>query len=247
MRLHLLSDLHLEFGEFVPAATDADIVLLPGDIHLGIKGIEWAQRTFDKPVVYVPGNHEYYRQHMGKLGAEMAAAVAGSHVHVLLDEALVLGGVRFIGGTLWTDFNFSGNQPFAAQTARATLSDFRLIRLDANYRKLHPRDVILKHAQTRRFIQETLAQPFPGKTVVLSHHAPGALSVAPEFSDDELTSAYASRLERLFGPEVALWVHGHMHHSVDYVQAGTRVVCNPRGYAPRDLNPNFDPQLVLTL
>jgi predicted phosphodiesterase len=247
MRLHLLSDLHLEFEDFAPPPTDADVILLPGDIHVGVKGIEWAKRTFGKPVIYVPGNHEFYRQNIDKLGAEMEAAAHGSNVHVLRDEEIVIDGVRFLGGTLWTDFKYSGNQPFAAQAAKQAMEDYRLIRIGASYKKFHPRDAMLKHSQTKLFIAERTARPFPGKTVVLSHHAPSALSVAPQFADDELSSAYASRLEHLFGEHIALWVHGHMHHSVDYQERGTRVVCNPRGYSPKELNPDFEPGLVLEL
>jgi predicted phosphodiesterase len=248
MKLHILSDLHLEFGNFVPPDTDADVVLLPGDIHLGTKGVEWAKATFQKPVVYVPGNHEFFREHIDKLGPALAEAAKGSNVHVLQDAAVVLDGVRFIGGTLWTDFNYSGQQSRAAYAAKNSLADFRLIRTGTNYRKLQPRDVMLKHSRTRQYIEEALRHPFCGNTVVLSHHAPGALSVADEFAEDELTSAYASRLESLFDPAaVALWCHGHTHHSVDYSHNGTRVICNPRGYAPNDLNTDFNPSLVLQL
>jgi Icc-related predicted phosphoesterase len=247
MRLHLLSDLHLEFGDFTPPSTDADVVLLPGDIHLGVEGVEWAKATFKQPVIYVPGNHEFYRQRLDKYGAELAAAAKGSNVQLLSDATVILDGVRFVGGTLWSDFNYHGRQSFDAFEAKKKLEDYRLIRMDANFRKLHPRDTMLRHMRTRNFIQDVLAEPFDGKTVVLTHHAPSALSVADEFADDPLTSAYASRLEHLFGPNVALWVHGHMHNSVDFAYSGTRVVCNPRGYAPNDLNPAFNPGLVLTL
>ena len=247
MKLHLISDLHLEFEDFTPPATDADVILLPGDIHLGTKGIEWAMAKFSKPVIYVPGNHEYYRQHMKKLDGEMLEAARGSNVHVLLDDELIIDDVRFLGGTLWTDFKYSGNQPFAAYEAKRVMEDFRLIRVDPNYRKFHPRDAMLKHAATKHFLWQRTQAQFNGKTVVLSHHAPSALSVAPQFADDELSSAYASRIEHLFGDDVALWVHGHMHHSLDYVENGTRVVCNPRGYSPKELNPDFAPGLVLNL
>lgn len=247
MKLHLLSDLHLEFEDFTPPATDADVILLPGDIHRGTKGIEWAMERFSKPVIYVPGNHEFYRQHMSKLELEMLAAAKGSNVHVLIDDEITLDNVRFLGGTLWTDFKYSGNQPFAAYEAKRVMEDFRLIRVDPNYRKFHPRDAMLKHMATKRFLAERTLNPFEGKTVVLTHHAPSAMSVAPQFVDDELTSAYASRAEHLFGEQVHLWVHGHMHHSVDYRENGTRIVCNPRGYSPKELNPDFDPKLVLIL
>lgn len=48
-----------------------------------------------------------------------------------------------------------------------------------------------------------------------------------------------------FGPD--LWVHGHMHNSVDYRVGATRVVTNPRGYAGHEINPNFNPQLVIEI
>ena len=61
-----------------------------------------------------------------------------------------------------------------------------------------------------------------------------------------LTPAFASNLENLMdGDRLAFWVHGHMHESYDYEIYGTRVVCNPRGYAPDALNPDFRPDLVM--
>lgn len=65
MKLLVLSDLHVEFAPFVPdpaAVEAADVVVLAGDVSNGVKGIAWARQAFaDKPVVYVVGNHEFYR------------------------------------------------------------------------------------------------------------------------------------------------------------------------------------------
>ena len=36
MKLHILSDLHTEFADFSPLATDADVVVLAGDIGVGL-------------------------------------------------------------------------------------------------------------------------------------------------------------------------------------------------------------------
>jgi hypothetical protein len=85
-----------------------------------------------------------------------------------------------------------------------------------------------------------LAEPFDGKTVVVTHHAPSSQSVHPRYARDLLTPAFASNLENLMdGDRAALWIHGHMHESFDYEVYGTRVICNPRGYAPNALNPDF--------
>lgn len=61
MRIHLLSDLHNEFDLFEPEVRDADVVILAGDINVKTRGVEWAKNTFTCPVLYVPGNHEFYR------------------------------------------------------------------------------------------------------------------------------------------------------------------------------------------
>jgi predicted phosphodiesterase len=68
MRVHILSDLHLEFGSTPIPRTDADVVVLAGDIHLGREGRKWIRSQFtDKPVIYVLGNHEFYRNSLPEL------------------------------------------------------------------------------------------------------------------------------------------------------------------------------------
>jgi len=46
MRLHILGDLHLEFGATEIRPVDADVVVLAGDIHLGREGRKWARKLF---------------------------------------------------------------------------------------------------------------------------------------------------------------------------------------------------------
>ncbi len=89
------------------------------------------------------------------------------------------------------------------------------------------------------------AQPFDGKTVVVTHHAPSPRSVHPRYAQDLLTPAFASDLEGLMdASRVALWIHGHTYEAFDYRVHGTRIVCNPRGYAPDQLSEGFRADLV---
>ena len=68
MRVHVISDLHLEFAPFQPNNVDADVVVLAGDVHTGKNGIKWILEAFrDRPVIYVLGNHEFYGQKIPKL------------------------------------------------------------------------------------------------------------------------------------------------------------------------------------
>jgi Icc-related predicted phosphoesterase len=101
---------------------------------------------------------------------------------------------------------------------------------------------------TRFSLPPMLAQPFAGKTVVVTHHAPSSKSVPPRYAHDLLTPAFASNLDVLMdGDRTALWIHGHMHDPFDYEICGTRVVCNPRGYAPNALTPDFRPDWVVEI
>lgn len=121
LKLHVLSDLHLEFAPFVPPSTDADVVVLAGDIHIRTHGVEWAKRTFpDKRVVYVAGNHEYYGKAIPHLTDKLRACAAGSNVSVLDEETVTIDGVRFVGATMWTDW--SCTEPHHAPSARSLSS-----------------------------------------------------------------------------------------------------------------------------
>lgn len=247
MKLHILNDLHIEFEDFDPPETDADIIILAGDIGVGAGGLEWAADHFrDKPAVYVPGNHEFYR-HDIKLIDELKAS-APANIHVLDNSQVVIGGVRFLGAILWTDFNLFGEAEhfFAMQRARESMADFSIIQNGG--RSFTPEDAIKLHEQGRNWLESMLAEPFDGRTVVITHHAPSSRSVHTRYANDLLTPAFASNLESLMDrDDLLLWVHGHMHDPFDYEIYGTRVVCNPRGYSPDDLTKGFKPDFVIEI
>ncbi len=244
MKLHILSDLHVDLirrHAFVPANTGADVVVLAGDIHNGTEGITWARMQFpDKEVIYVAGNHEFYGHAWNALLPALRAEALRLGVRFLDNDSLLLGGVRFLGATLWTDFDLYGStmrqrcmDEAAARMYDYTAVDLRRGREDdstgALTAKLTPKQTRKWSLNTRRWLLEQLALPFTGSTVVVTHHLPHLRSVAPQFDGNILNGAFASDLRHLFAVPT-LWVHGHTHDSMDYVESGVRVVCNPRGY-----------------
>lgn len=250
MRLLIYSDLHNEFEPFEPdlhACSLADVVVLAGDIDSGSRGIEWAVELSamanNKPIIMVAGNHEFYGGHFDQTLVDMRAAAKGSPVHVLENDALVVGGVRFLGCSLWTDFKLHGDgtqQLQALATVGRSITDFQLIAFGNARRRLQPLDTVERHLQSRAWLEDQLNKPFGGPTVVVTHHAPSEQSIAPIYKRNKLSPAFSSNMEALMGAErVALWIHGHVHDSFDYEINGTRIVCNPRGYAPMDLNRAF--------
>ncbi len=245
MRLHVLSDLHLEFAGFRPPRTDADVVILAGDTHVGCEGVAWAAGAFgDHPVVYVPGNHEFYGHALPKHVHDMRRAARGTNVHVLDRGVLDLDGVRILGCTLWTDFALDGHPRLARSLADEMLWDYREISVLPTGRDLQPADTARRHHQARRWLETEMAAA-SGPTVVVTHHAPSRQSVSPEADDQPYAPAYASDLDDLIatgGP--SLWIHGHTHLPRDYRLGATRVVSNPRGY-PGQSRKAFDPGLVL--
>jgi Icc-related predicted phosphoesterase len=248
MQLHVLSDLHLEFATFVPPKLDVEVVILAGDIHVGLKAIPWAKEHFEKStVVYVLGNHEYYRQAMPRHLRKVKELARMSNVRVLENESLVLGDVVFLGCTLWTDFELFGNPKVAGYHATQNMTDYRKIRVDPAYRKLRSIDTAGIHYRSRAWLAEQLEQNRGAKIVVITHHAPSKRSLPPRFNDDLLSAAYASHLDQFVErSEARLWIHGHVHESQDYLIGTTRVLCNPRGY-PDDFNTGFTPDLLVSV
>ena len=250
MKLNVLSDVHLSQGALPQPPTDADIVILAGDISRPGEAIAWA-RDFAKPVLYVPGNHEFYGGSIDGTLAELSRLSAGTPVRVLDDDEIVLDGVRFLGATLWTDFLLSGaaQRSAAMQAAQAHMRDFhRILARDSPPAPFTPEDAATLHAGHVAWLEDRLAQPYAGPTVVITHHAPSPRSVHPRFAGSLLNGCFVSDVERLVDARrVALWIHGHTHDSFDYRLNGTRVVCNPRGYARDGVNENrcFDPGLIV--
>lgn len=245
MRIHLLSDLHNEFGPFTPAPVDCDLVILAGDIDVKARAVEWARQAFSGPVLYVPGNHEFYGGHLTHTLEKMRAA-QDERVRVLERDEVILGGVRFLGATMWTDFAATGNTPMACLTAQNAMNDFRQIRTEG-YRRIRPADLVARSVQTKDWLRMKMAQPFDGPTVVITHHAPTLRSLqGGPHAGTHLDAAYANRWEELMGGErMALWLHGHSHWAVDYDLAGTRVLCNPRGYPGEETG--FRADLIIEL
>jgi len=249
MKIRILSDLHLDFRPWTPPKTDADVIVLAGDIHAGVQGIEWARRSFPlAPVVYVPGNHEFYGEDMLELQEELLRCGRRSGVDVLDTRDLVIGGVRFLGGTLWTDLALYGADSDsidrAMATARSGMNDYGCIRFGDN-RRFRPEDSRAIHLAQVQWLRAKLAEEFAGPTVVVTHHLPHRQSIHPKYAGSPLSPSFASDLTDLMGSPISVWIHGHTHESFDYDMNGTRVVCNPRGYEPIEFNPAFDPSLTI--
>jgi Predicted phosphoesterases, related to the Icc protein len=253
MKIFIQSDQHHEIFDPDPVFSlpDADVFVCAGDLTRTIKGgIQWlAENVGPKmPSVYVAGNHEYYKESYLECHAEgLAENKLHERVHLLENDIKVIGDVRFVGCTLWTDFAVMGQQPLAVLHAQKAMNDYKYIKYrKLPFEKLQPQHTMMRHSQSVSFLQAALSMPFEGKTVVVTHHAPHPWSIHERYRHDLLSAAFCSDLSELIETyQPALWIHGHTHNSFDYSVGETRVVCNPKGYGGE--NPEFDPGLVIEI
>lgn len=199
-------------------------------------------------MIYVLGNHEYYEGKYPRTMQKMKQEAAGSHVHVLENDVITINGVNFLGCTLWTDFSILGDPRISGQYCSDRMNDYRKIRRvrqehgRTTYSKLRSIDTAVIHKKSRDWLERELKEKFDENNVVVTHHAPSGRSLDrihspdiafPNAHDVDLTSAaYASNLESLMYEYMPnLWIHGHTHIAREYYVAGTKVVCNPAGYA----------------
>jgi Icc-related predicted phosphoesterase len=247
MKVHILSDLHIEFENFALPETDSDVVILAGDTSLGTRGVDWVMKnTVKNPVIYLAGNHEFYKHAYPKLLNDLIEKTNQSNVHFLENQSITIGDIRILGCTLWTDFLLYNSLEYSMYRASQTMNDYKLIRKSPAFSRLRPQDTALIHAKSVNWLKNELSG-FSGKTVVVTHHAPSLKSVPKAFYGHDINPCYCSDLENLireFQPE--LWIHGHIHTPCDYFIGKTHVICNPKGY-PSEFNSGFNRRLVIEI
>lgn len=278
MKIQLLSDLHLEGLPDYRARPlpEADLLVLAGDIGSYQAGSKLLARGvpdfglarfsprpvaeggagWPTPVVFVPGNHEYDGLDFEDAHARLREVCERLGLVWLEREAVVMGGVRLVGTTLWTDFNSVLCMPGMkadTPTQQAKLLDkahraanFYLHKTGTRWQgePMLAEQVRIQALACQDWLRDALAQPFDGPTVVVTHFAPTLASADPRYGMAAGTAGFCNALDALL-PQAQLWLHGHLHCPVDVVQAGCRIVANPLGYAGKGEQKGHRPELLI--
>lgn len=236
-----MSDLHLEFGELPPTFNwePVDLVILAGDIDLGVRGIRWAKEIFKgQPVVYVMGNHEFYDGDLELTLAEAREESAGSNVHLLECDVLDLPKVRILGCTLWSDFRLLGaeREEDCKVTASKWIRDYRAIAF--NGKAATPEDTQRLSNASYQWLDQKLNDA-QKPTIVVTHHCPSLVMRNPYFNTDQITAVFNSAYDNLLRAPVKAWVTGHTHHNHDFMHSGIRLISHQKGY-PREYLDGFN-------
>ena len=242
MLIQFFSDIHLEFGPMVPPHTDADVVIVAGDLDIRSSAVEWLA-SFKQPVIYVAGNHEFWTGDLHDVYRELRSVCGRYGIHFLEQDQFTLDDVTFLGCTLWSDF--AGFSAPILDLARVQMNDFEFISL--NGRRLEPEDLAEYNQQSLLWLKTALDASAATTQVVITHHAPSLKSWGFE-PDDPVRYIYCNGLDSFIRERnVALWVHGHTHCRSDYTILNTRVVCNARGYYPHRLVGDFEPERIIEI
>lgn len=235
MRAWILSDLHCDHGTVPPPVPDdADIALIAGDVM----NDEWLVETAQKlPVVFVAGNHEFYKRDVPGRLDELRGLACDHDIHVMENDSVGFWPTTITGATLWTDYN---NDPVAAETARRGMNDHRLITWCKDpWQRFLPSHATQMYRVSLEYLQNS------GADVIITHHAPHSGSIHPRYKGQLLNYAFFSHALEKFDNPPRLWVHGHVHSCFDYMVGETRVICNPHGYPGE--NVAFDPALIVEI
>jgi hypothetical protein len=251
---------HPELGPLLAEFAGAvDLVLCPGDINNGTKGVKWLGEVaafLEVPVLYCAGNHEHY----GQLSIDdtlhhlrTRCSITPS-VHFLEKDRfdITIDGQKLavLGTTLWTDMKGHASAPHLIKqnmyTAKQRLNDYESIFTAAAYqnRQLTPQDTVAMHQDARDWLAEQIpiARAEADKVVVMTHHAPSLMCTATSRADIDF--AYASSLEDLV-VMTDVWVHGHVHEDRStHMIGGIPVVSSCRGYVSRAWGWDYRPAIL---
>ncbi len=248
MKIALYSDLHLEHMPvaWAPPATEADVIILAGDIGSGTSGLYWAADAFpDKQLLYVAGNHEYYHaglellNEMRGTARQLGIRFLERDVVDIVDttyadaDQVINGHVRFLGCTLWSGFSLYGEEHVLPHMtiAQRRINDYVLITARQG-KTLSPGDTLALHRNSVAWLDAELAKPFDGKTVVVTHFAPHRQCIPQQRQGSDLSPFFVTDLEWLMKKyPIAAWCYGHTHTSISFkVESGCYVASNQRGY-----------------
>lgn len=248
---------HLPWGQMARAA-GVDMVLVTGDVCSGAAAVEWVAREFHGlPVVLLAGNREFYGGDRTQRLAELRrAAAATDNVAFLECDVSLLDirgwSVRILGATLWTDFALLECEGISVRDAldheeRRNLLRHRdpLQRMTVDGKPFTAECMRQVHLDTRAWLEQELARPFEGITVVATHHAPVPENAAVQFNGTPTNAAFYSDLSSListYRPSLVTWGHTHAP-DIDVTRDGTRFLSRQRGYT-WEADPLFGPAIV---
>jgi predicted phosphohydrolase len=250
MKIREFSDIHLSpWNPFIYEDQGEDVVVIAGDLCEGyLAAMDWFKQIRDKPILYVPGNHEYYGYDYFKLEREYNKITASKYnnVYILNNKVAIIDDVAFVGTTLWTDFNVFGNAPNHELAVRRALNDFVYINMYGKTFTVENQKLL--NVEAIDFLDNLeYIKSISKKMVLITHHG-SEWSIAPRYKHDPVTAGFATKVPMRILNNFDIWFHGHMHDPTRFTlnnEKQTKIICNPKGYNLE--HSGFDENLIVEI
>lgn len=250
-KFQIASDLHIEYkNDDVPdpltlITPSADILILAGDIgsfykYKQLESFLLGLCPYFKVVLYVPGNHEYYKNGSFKVSQSMSSLLKSvsklekkiHNLYILDRKCVQIEDVCIVGCTLWSDVNV----PVPKFIVRIEGMNSKI------YRQQYKRDLEYINKMIKYCNKKSI------KLLIVTHHCPTYSVITNKKKKDRYISLYASHLDHLLTKEqVHTWVCGHIHINFDKItEGGTRVIGNQRG-KPKDNIKDYNKNFVISV
>ncbi|MYE80729.1 MAG: hypothetical protein F4X36_02585 [Gammaproteobacteria bacterium] len=249
MRIQFASDLHLDYSDrtwprrqVFRAVADRDVLVLAGDIGRGLMARAFVEQQLDiSPVVYVPGNHEYYGRRVDRADVDvrwLELAGAHDHLHYLVGETAEIDGIRFWGAPWYSGLWGARDRRTLARVSTG-INDFEW--------PVHQKWTIVNHLAAHAAQTRQLRALTHELDVVVTHWPPTKAAIPARLAGNPLSPYYVNDYPDMVCEIGArLWISGHVHEAYDYHVGLTRCVSNPGGY-PDEVreSPHFRPDRVV--
>ncbi len=263
MKIDVVSDVHLEFGTYIPSNPNkSDVLIMAGDIvpinllkdnRKYIEYFEQCAKLYEH-VIYIFGNHEFYGGDI-RLEFDNAKKWLGhiDNLRIVNNEVVEINDVSFMCGTMWTDCN--KEDPLTMLHLIQSMNDYRTIK-DSSKASMYggvdyltPEDTVIEHKLFKKFLISALNNC--EKCIVVTHHLPSLRSIPEEYRRDyHMNGGYATNLDEfiMLRPQIKAWIYGHTHASAEFKIGETTLINNARGYVKYERGSDKDePYLPKTI
>ncbi len=252
MKVQYCSDLHLEFSRNAdylskrPLIPSGDILILAGDITY-LNAAYFDKPFFDfvadnyKKVFWVPGNHEFYENSDVSLCEETICENIRDNLFLVNNYSETIDDCKFIFSSMWSHIPKE-----MEQIVKRSMNDFRLISYNGNRYSVNDFNRI--HSLSKKYISEELVKNDSKTTIVVSHHVPTSLCVAPQHKRSPISTGFVADLTELINKSsIDYWIYGHSHTNMDVEIGGCKVVSNQLGYIGMDDCSSFDNSKIISI
>lgn len=215
-----------------------------------------------KHVIYVLGNHESYNEVMVNALSKIAIACEGSSKIDMKKLTIAgndpvkveIGGVRFLCGTMWTDYGVKRDNVAEIRTMILSYITDHRVMLNPDKTGVMPFQCHEIYDKTIAKFGEWMKDQDNSKTVIVTHHMPTFHAVDPQYTVDKtcllLNHAFSAELDDfILEHQPALWFFGHTHTAWYGKIGSTQLHCNPLGYPrePTAANNRYDTTKIYSL